>query len=280
MAYRDIFVVLDDTAECEERVNVAVRLAERHEAHLMGLMVVEQFRVPAYAEPHLPPQVTEQRQRMEDEARARVRKKFEQRASAAGVPCEWYTVDGDPVGAVTTFSRYADVAVIGQDNPDRGGFGTSSDLAEHVVLASGRPVLAVPYLGKYPRVGQRVMIAWEAGREAARAVADALPILRAAEHAVVLSANPESGPASGRHGDIPGADIARHLARHGVNVEVQRVETGRISVADMLLNRVADESIDLLVMGAYGHARMREIWLGGVTRDLLRHMTVPVFMSH
>ena len=280
MAYQDICVVLDDTAECEERVNVAVRLAQRHEAHLMGLLVMEPIRFPGYAASRLPPEVMEQRRQMEDEARARVRKKFERQAGAAGVPCEWHTVDGDPVGAVTTFSRYVDLVVIGQDNPDHTGFGTNSDLAEHVVLASGRPVLAVPYIGKYPHTGRRVMIAWEAGREAARAVADALPVLRAAEHAVVLSANPGSGSLSARHGDLPGADIARHLARHGVNVEVQRIDTGEISVADTLLNRVADQSIDLLVMGAYGHARIREIWLGGVTRDVLRHMTVPVFMSH
>ena len=111
-------------------------------------------------------------------------------------------------------------------------------------------------------------------------MADALPLLQAAESVVTLSANPGSGPRPDRHSDLPGADIARHLARHGVNVEVHRIETRDVAVADMLLNRIADESIDLLVMGAYGHARVREIWLGGVTRDVLRHMTVPVLVSH
>ena len=196
------------------------------------------------------------------------------------MPYEWHTTDGDAVKAVSLFSRHADLAVIGQENPDRGAFGASADLAENVALASGRPVLIVPYVGTYSNVGRRVMVAWDASREAARAVADALPVLQAAESVVTLSANPGSGPRPDRHGDLPGADIARHLARHGVNVEVHRIETRDVAIADMLLNRIADESIDLLVMGAYGHTRMREIWLGGVTRDVLRHMTVPVLVSH
>ena len=280
MAYKDILVVLDDTAECEARVDVALGLAQRHEAHLMGLMVIEPTHIPAYAMSGFPPEVMEARRRMEDEARTRVRRKFERQAGASAVPYEWHTADGDAVTTVSLFSRHADLAVIAQENPDRGAFGASPDLAENVVLASGRPVLIVPYVGTYPNAGRRVMVAWDASREAARAVADALPMLQAAQSVVSLSANPGSGPRPDRHGDLPGADIARHLARHGVNVEVHRIETRDVAVADMLLNRIADESIDLLVMGAYGHTRMREIWLGGVTRDVLRHMTVPVLVSH
>ena len=280
MAYKDILVVLDDTAECEERVDVALQLARRHETHLIGLMVIEGFSLPAYAIASLPSSVMEQRRQMEDEARARVRRKFERQANVAGVPNEWYTTEGDVVKAVVLFSRYADLVVIGQENLEGSGFGTSPDLAENVVLASGRPILVVPYVGKYPHVGERVMVAWDASREAARAVADALPMLQAAECVLVLSANPESGPEPDQHGEVPGADIARHLARHDVRVETHRIETKEISVADMLLNRITDESIDLLVMGAYGHARVREIWLGGVTRDVLRHMTAPVLISH
>ena len=280
MAYRDILVAADDTAECEERVSVAVRLAARHEAHVIGLMVREQVYIPRYAAANLPSSLLAEQREMEEQARARVRAKFERQAAQAGVPHEWYVADGDPVKAVALFSRHADLAVIGQENPESAGFGTSKDLAEHVVLASGRPVLVVPYVGTYPRIGERVMIAWDASREAARAVADALPLLQAAQHVVTLSANPDAGGRSDRHGDLPGADIARHLARHGVRVEAQRLNAKEVSIADMLLNRIADEGVDLLVMGAYGHARVREIWLGGVTRHLMRRMTVPVFISH
>ena len=260
MEYKDILVLLDDTTECEERVNVALRLAERHQAQLIGLLVIEPAPIPTYAMSQLPPEVFELRRRMEDDVRARVRQRFERQAGAGGVPFEWHTTDGDAVKAVSLFGRHADLAVIGQENPDHGAFGASPDLAESVVLASGRPVLIVPCVCRYPNAGRRVMIAWNAGREAARAVADALPVLQGrGERGDDISADPDSGPRPDRHGDLPGADIARHLARHGVNLEVHRIETRDVSIADMLLNRIADESIDMLVMGAYGHARVREI---------------------
>ena len=277
MAYKDILVVVDDTPACDERVNVALRLAARHEAHLIGLMVNEVY-VSPIAAARIPSGLLDEHRRAVQEARGRVREQFERLASAAGVPHEWHAAEGDPMMAVALFSRHADLAVIGQESRDHAGFGTAGKLAEQVVLASGRPILVVPCAGAYPSVGRRVLVAWDASREAARAVADALPLLKAAGHVVTLSANPESG--AGHHGELPGADIARHLARHGVRVEVQRVSSKDVSIADLLLNRIMDESFDLLVMGAYGHARVREIWLGGVTRRLMESMTVPVFISH
>ena len=282
MTYKDILVVTDDTPRCEEHVNVALKLAARHDAHVIGLMVQEQAHLPRYAPGRIPKalraELLERQRQFAEEVRERVREKFERLANAAGVPNEWHPAHGDPVKAVSLFSRYADVAVVGQENRENGGYGTARDLAEHVVLASGRPVLVVPSVGTYPSVGQRVLVAWDASREAARAVADALPLLKGAEHVVTLSANPDSGDK--QHGELPGADIARHLARHGVRVDAQRVNSKDVPIVDLLLNRIMDESIDLLVMGAYGHARIREIWLGGVSRRLMESMTVPVFVSH
>lgn len=281
MPYKDILVVLDDTSECRERVDVAVRLARKHEAHLTGLFVVEYGYIPTYAEAQIPQEVLAHRREMARAAATGVQEAFERQAQDAGISAEWRMVDGDSVRVVSLHSRYADLTVIGQNSPDGGGgFGSCPNLAELVVLGCGRPVLTVPYVGKYPVVGQRVMIAWDARREAARAVADALPMLGAADSVAILSVNPISGKSDGYHGEMPGADIALHLARHGVNVEAQRVETRDVSVANMLLNRVADQSIDLLIMGAYGHTRVRELVLGGVTRQVFRQMTVPVLMSH
>ena len=277
MAYKDILLVMDDAPACEERLNVALRLAGAHGAHLIGLMVHEVY-VPPIAAARIPSGLLDEHRRAVEETRGRVRAKFEHSARAAGVPHEWHAAEGDPVRAVALFSRHADLAVIGQESRDHHGFGTVRNLAEQVVLASGRPILVVPHAGAYPSVGERVLVAWDASREAARAVADALPLLKAARHVVTLSANPD--PSTGDHGEAPGADIARHLARHGVRVDVQRASSRDVSIADLLLNRIADESIDLLVMGAYGHARVREIWLGGVTRRLMESMTVPVFISH
>nr|AAC33476.2 unknown [Azospirillum brasilense] len=125
---------------------------------------------------------------------------------------------------------------------------------------------------------RRVLVAWNGSREAARAVADAMPILTAAKRVVVMAVNPKAGPAG--IGDEPGADIAKHLSRHGCRVEATHIVTDQIDPGDTLLNTVADESCDLLVMGAYARSRVREQVLGGMTRYMLEHMTVPVLMSH
>lgn len=282
MAYQDIMVVLDDNPACEERLRLAARLASQHGAHLTGVMVIDYLYIPTYAKSQVPPELVSWRRQVEDESRARVHEQFERVAEAEGVPAQWHTVRGVAAQVLADFSRYADLTVVGQYDPEAEGLGVSPDLAEHVVLGSGRPVLTVPYAGSFPTVGQRVMVAWDGSREAARAMADALPLLRGADKVITLSAVPKRRPQRKRAPDeeMPDLDIARHLARHEVTVEAQRIDVGDVSISDTLLNRISDESIDLLVMGAYGHTRAREIWLGGVTRDLMRHMTVPVLASH
>ena len=280
MAYKDILVVADDTDECGERVEIALRLAKRHEAHVIGLIVHHYTHLPRYALMDIPPSLLEIQRETIRKTRARVREKLDPRVARSGVPWEWHSAEGPPLRTAAQFSRHVDLSVVGQQHPERHEPGRVSALAEHLVFSSGRPLLVVPYAGRFPEPGRRILVAWDAGREAARAVADALPLLREAEQVMVVSANPKSSGERDRHGDVPGADIARHLARHGVNVDVQRIETDEISVADMLLNRIAEEAVDLLVMGAYGHSRLGEMFLGGVTRSLMQHMTVPVFMSH
>jgi nucleotide-binding universal stress UspA family protein len=149
---------------------------------------------------------------------------------------------------------------------------------EAALIDSGRPVLAIPYAGNFESIGQRVLVGWNASREASRAVHDALPLLAKAESTCVFLANPKRGLAA--HGEEPGADIARHLARHGLKVEVAKTVADDVADSALLLNHASDMGADLLVMGAYGHSRLREFILGGVTRSLLREMTVPVLLSH
>ena len=123
-----------------------------------------------------------------------------------------------------------------------------------------------------------MLVAWNASREAARAVNDALPILQRAATVVILAVNPHGGPRG--HGEAPGADIALHLARHGVKAEAEWFQAEDLAVGEALLSRAADLSVDLVVMGAYGRTRVRELILGGATRAMLQAMTTPVFMSH
>jgi nucleotide-binding universal stress UspA family protein len=148
----------------------------------------------------------------------------------------------------------------------------------NVLLASGRPLLAVPYAGQFERVGDRVLVAWNASREATRAVNDALPLLRGATIVTVLAVNPKHGIEG--HGDVPAADIVLHLARHGVKAEAAHTIANDISEGDALLSYAADLGADLIVAGGYGHSRARETVFGGVTRTLLEEMTVPMLLSH
>ncbi|MSP80209.1 MAG: universal stress protein [Rhodospirillales bacterium] len=185
---------------------------------------------------------------------------------------------GRPAAETLALSaRYADLAVVGQRNSDDDEL-EMDKMPDRFILSAGRPVLSVPYAGAFPKVGQTAVVAWDASRLATRAVNDALPILRRAAKVHLLAINPEGGREG--HGEVPCADIAHHLARHGVKAEASSLRVNDIEVGDALLSRASDFGADLIVMGAYGHARWRELVLGGVTRHLLQHMTAPVFMSH
>jgi nucleotide-binding universal stress UspA family protein len=137
-------------------------------------------------------------------------------------------------------------------------------------------VLLIPYAGDFPAVGKRVLVAWNAGREATRAITDAIPILREAQQVDVIAFNPKDAP----HGEVPGADVGLYLARHGIKVNVSQQTAEDVDVGNQLLSRAADLDVDLIVMGAYGQPRMKELVLGGATRTVLKSMTVPVLMSH
>jgi nucleotide-binding universal stress UspA family protein len=190
---------------------------------------------------------------------------------------EWRETTSDALGAVTLHARYADLVVIGQQNPEWPS-GVDKLFERSLPLAAGRPVLVVPYAFERRPVGRHVLVAWNASREAARAVNDALPLLERASHVHVVAFQPEQSGSA--HGGEPGADIALYLARHGVKVTVSRYDAPDMDVGNQLLSRAFDLSADLIVMGAWGHSRLREFVLGGVTRTLLESMTVPVLMSH
>jgi nucleotide-binding universal stress UspA family protein len=167
--------------------------------------------------------------------------------------------------------------VIGQVDPNESSFGVLSDLAEYVKLNCARPVLIVPYAGRFDHVGSNALIAWDGSMEATRAITSAIPLLKRARNVAVALLNPSARP--DMHGEQPGADIALYLARHDIRIEVVQRHTD-IDVGNALLSLVADMRSDLLVMGGYGHTRFREILLGGVTLTVLKTMTVPILMSH
>jgi nucleotide-binding universal stress UspA family protein len=276
MGLKDLLVHVDNDPACSSRVDVAAALALKHEAHLTGLHPMGWPRLPGYVEAELPPSfMDEQRRQLEGLAR-QAEERFHERARRRGIQGEWRVDTGDIIGITKLHARYADLTIVGQgiDLKD-----TPYDLAylpEELALGVGRPVLVVPRYGTFETVGERVLIAWNGSREATRAVHDALPLLKLATKVTVLSIDPERDT-----GDrMPSADIALHLARHGVAAEGTSTLGLDIGVGDLLLSRAADLGANLIVMGAYGHSRVREIVLGGATRHILQHMTVPVLMSH
>jgi nucleotide-binding universal stress UspA family protein len=278
MAFKDLLVVVDNSPGATERIDFAARLARDFGAHLTGLHVAESPSMRPTVLAQVPSEVLDMLQTVGREEAVRARALFEAgvRAVETGIPVEWRSVEGYGGDLIRLHARYADLTVLGQADPE--AYAVAQDLPERVIMGAGRPVIVVPYVGTFKTVGQRVLVAWNASREATRAVNDALPLLERAGSVRVLSVNPRRGLAG--HGPIAGADISLHLARHGVRVEAAAVNTDDVRVDDMLLSQAADAGADLIVMGAYGHSRLGEYVLGGATRHILRQITVPVFMSH
>jgi len=263
MEFKHILVALDHLPSCRARLELAVRLARQHSARLAGLYTVAH----SYYE--------SEHNEAADHA-ARMQAEFVDCTGRAGVDAQWIGVDWQVVGVnvaeiVTMHAYYTDLVVVGQDEP---GADLAGGLAERVILGSGRPVLVVPYAGNLAKFGEHVMVSWNAGRESTRAANDALPFLTKAAEVRVVEVN-ASQPGT------PRAELlCDHLALHGVAARAEHVVAADVSVGDALLNRIPVEGADLLVMGAYGRTRLGSLALGDVARHILRHMTVPVLMSH
>jgi nucleotide-binding universal stress UspA family protein len=281
MPLKDILVHLDTTPQSAARLDLAIDLARRHDAHLTALHVVD-IGLPLIGMADggggaaIATLVDQMRESGLADARS-IEAAYRERLRREALTGEWRLAEGMVAEMLTLHARYADLVILGQDDPDGPSTGPVG-LAGDVLFGAGRPVLVVPYAGHHPTAGRRVLIGWNASREAARAVNDALPVIAMAEAATVLAANPRQGIAG--HGEEPGADIALHLARHGATVSVEHHIAPEVPDADLLLNHASDIAADLIVIGAYGHSRLREFVLGGVTRTILKQMTVPVLLSH
>jgi nucleotide-binding universal stress UspA family protein len=276
MSYKTILVHVDHSPHCEARVRAAAAIALEQQAHLTGAAMSGMASV-AYQDNNadlgmalIVAQLAALREHA-DTALAR----FEQIASSMGVASyERRLVNDEPEGGLALQARYADLVVVSQPDPNDACSRLNPGLPAYVMLTSGRPVLVVPHSGSVARIGARVLLAWDASREASRAVAAALPLLRSAAAVDVVIFNP--GP---EHGQQPGADIAQYLARHQVKVQVA-LHQSSIEIGEALLSVAADLQSDLIVMGGYGHTRLRELVMGGVTKTMLRSMTAPVLMVH
>ncbi|MBI2316946.1 MAG: universal stress protein [Betaproteobacteria bacterium] len=276
MGYKSILVHMDNSARAAARLEIAVRLARQHDAHLVGLHALSVFSLPSYALAEAGNSILDFQRRSAGESAQRAEAQFKKAAEGEGLPSvEWRQSFDDVLEAVALHARYVDLIVLGQTDPADDG-GVAPEFPAMLTLAAGRPVLIIPYVGKFDTLGKRALVAWNASRESTRAVTDAIPMLKLADTVNVVAFNPRSPD----HGQVPGADIGLYLARHGLRVEVSHYRAEDIDAGNQLLSRAADLGSDLIVMGAYGHSRLRETVMGGVTRTILESMTVPVLMSH
>lgn len=275
MGLRDLVVLLDAGERSRARLDLALGLAARHGARLTGIHLSIHPDFPFRGDDGLLIDVVGLFAKRSEAAADTAQAAFRDTADRAGVIAEWAVAQGDyrsVLGEVIARTRTADLTIAGQTAP------TELDLSVQLVINAGRPVLFVPDEGTFDDVGSHVMVAWDSSREATRALNDALPLLHAADDVTVLTI-------ARSHGEedavlLPDMQIAAHLSRHGIKATIRQSFVTSTEVGETIQSRAAETGVNLLVMGAYGHSRMRERILGGVTRHLLRNMTIPVLMSH
>jgi nucleotide-binding universal stress UspA family protein len=273
---KDILVNLATDAGHDSTIDYAISLATTFQAHLAGAAFAYDEIPPAMLAGEVPPTWLEELNKAAQDAAKAAVARFEAAAKRAAISAQASWLPASLDGPAELFGRMArrfDLSVVRQAEP---GKSTAAALViEAALFETGRPVLVVPYIQKGGVKLDRVMLCWDGSRSAARAAADAMPFLKRAAIVEVAMVSER-----GKSDEVPGADIAQHLARHGVTVEVKQIVAPDAKAADVLLSHAADTSADLLVLGGYGHSRLREFVLGGVTRSILGAMTAPTLMSH
>jgi nucleotide-binding universal stress UspA family protein len=270
MGFKDILVSVDASDRGRERMEFAIRLAQRHRAHLVGYYtspttgLLTGEGLPHGAAPETAAETLAEA----------AEQSFQEHLDLYGLQGSWLLSADPPAPDVIRRIRVADLAILGLGDPDREIRDPQGFAVEDVVLDCGRPVLGVPIANLPAQLGRSVLIAWDSSREASRALNDALPLLVEAEQVVVLTVDADERVA------LPGELAAEHLRRHGVNARAQQSESGGLDVGGAILSQADYLHADLVVAGAYGHSRLSEAVLGGASRSLLRQMMVPVLISH
>ena len=274
--YKDIIVNLSVRSASKATGAYAISVAGALQAHITGVAIAFIPNIPGASLGYLPIETIEAQQRDNESAAEAAIKHFVTAADAAGVAAEPRTLRVDFASAAEQLGHMArryDLAIVGEVEPDV--HSVEAMIAEAILFESGRPIIIVPYRQKAPLKLDRVMICWDGSRAAVRAVADAMPLLELAGNIEVVSVVDERG----KHDDLQGTDMGLHLARHRLKVEVTRIPH-HIDAAAALLSHSADTGADFMVKGGYGHSRLREFVLGGVTRSILSSLAVPTLMSH
>jgi nucleotide-binding universal stress UspA family protein len=276
---KDIIVNLEHKIARDPARDFAITIAETFDTHVVGIAFGYAPGLPGYAMLEIPPDIMAQMIAESEKVALAAIERFEAAARRSLVSAEHRllkSIGADAPLLLSTLARRFDLSVFMQSEPDGVD---NDDMIETSLFESGRPLIVVPYIQKEGLNLDHMVCCWDGSRAAARAINDALPLLIKAITVDLLIVLNEKTTSAGN--EIRGVEIAKHLARHDVKVQIVTVPAADIEVTNAILSYVADVSGTLIVMGGYGHhARLREVILGGVTRDMLKTMTVPVFMSH
>jgi nucleotide-binding universal stress UspA family protein len=274
---KDAIVNLTVGAPRDVAADYAISLGNTFGAHLCGIGFAYEAVIPGTVFGGVATDLIQAQRAASHKAARTAIEHFQATARTAGVSAEAHLIEAGVAAAADSFGRLAhhfDLAVLAQAEPDQ--LADRNLIIEVALFGSGRPLLIVPYIQQEGLKLDHVTVCWDGSRNAARALADAMPFLsRAKEIEIVVVAAD-----GGRHDEMPFADIGAHLARHGLKVKLQRIVAGDLDVTNTILSHAADAGSDLIVMGGYGHSRLREFVLGGVTRGILGSMTVPTLMAH
>jgi nucleotide-binding universal stress UspA family protein len=280
MTYKTILVSLNEIDRLDVLLELTTALAREHDAHVLGLYVIPAPAIYPAAGSYGIPEIFDSFTRYFEEQLRPAREKFESAVKRNDIAGQWLEI-GARVPAISDsiseIGRIADLVVLSE--PDRSADkGVELDLVENVVLSVGRPVLVIPQKsGRELKINQ-IVCGYNGSKEAARAVQDALPFLKKAEDVRLVWVDPSLERETA--GPLPGADMAESLDRHGVKATMEPMPTNGINPAEALLTRARDLGAGLIVMGAYGHSRLREFVLGGATREALSTLSVPLILSH
>jgi len=273
---KDIVVNLSGRAPQDFAANYAISVAAGFRAQLTGIAFLYEPVIPDGTLGGVPVELIElQREENSKTAKGAI-SRFEAAAKAAGITAQTRTVDATFGGGATAFGHIArrfDLAVVGQAQREHGA--TEELMIEGALFEAGRPLIVVPYIQKRGLSLERVLACWDGSRTSARAIGDAMPFLERAKAVDLVTVAEER-----KNDEITGANMGEHLKRHGIAVNVKRITKADLAVEDAILSYAADSGADFLVMGGYGHSRLREFILGGATRGILSAMTLPVLMSH
>ncbi len=280
MSVKTILVALNEVDQCDKLIKTAAMLGQKHQAHIIGMFVIPAAEVYPAVGMELSTQVYAGHRQFYIDHSDEIKEKFDTEMQRQGVQSEWRMVDIKSslvADGVLHHAHQVDL-IIAPQKQENSSSGMETDFTERLIMESGRPVLVLPAFGDFPEIGTEVLIGWNGTKEAARAVFDAMPLMRDAKKVSIGWVNPDDDLEDGEI--LPGSELAVSLARHDLNVTAKALPTDGLPVGDALLNQASESGANLLVMGAYGHSRIREFVFGGATRSILETMTVPVLMSH